>query len=102
MKRSMRPEKFVKQPVTVEAMRWDGTAECARAIVEWILGHDGNATYWGPCEWDDKESAYIRIETLEGDMLASHGDYVIRGVAGEFYPVKSQIFKETYEMVEDN
>jgi len=39
------------------------------------------------------------IETLEGDMLARHGDYIIRGVKGEFYPCKSDIFELTYESV---
>ena len=42
----------------------------------------------------------IYINTLEGDMRASIGDYVIRGVQGEFYPVKESIFRETYEEVE--
>lgn len=40
------------------------------------------------------------IETLEGDMKVSDGDYIIKGVQGEFYPCKPDIFKETYEVVE--
>ncbi|MEG0365549.1 MAG: hypothetical protein RR585_01845 [Coprobacillus sp.] len=43
----------------------------------------------------------ITIKTLEGYMLASKGDYIIKGVQGEFYPCKRDIFKETYEIVED-
>lgn len=42
------------------------------------------------------------IRTLEGDMTASYGDYIIKGVKGEFYPCKPDIFNETYELVEEN
>lgn len=42
----------------------------------------------------------LRIPTLEGEMLASEGDYVIRGVKGELYPCKPDIFDATYEPVE--
>ena len=41
----------------------------------------------------------VVIETLEGDMLASKGDFIIRGVKGEFYPCKPDIFEMTYELV---
>ena len=41
------------------------------------------------------------IETLEGDHLAQFGDYIVRGVKGELYPVKPDIFEETYEIVEE-
>lgn len=44
----------------------------------------------------------ITIHTLEGDMLASEGDYIITGVNGEQYPCKPDIFKKTYELVEDS
>jgi hypothetical protein len=43
----------------------------------------------------------IRIHTLEGDHLAEYGDYIIKGVKGEFYPCKSDIFHLTYEEVHD-
>lgn len=43
----------------------------------------------------------IKIHTLEGDMLARVGDYIIKGVNGEFYPCKPDIFEKTYEKVED-
>ena len=41
------------------------------------------------------------IKTLEGNMRAEPGDYIIKGVQGEFYPCKSDIFKETYETIDD-
>ena len=44
----------------------------------------------------------ITIHTLEGDMLASEGDYIITGVNGEKYPCKPDIFEKTYELVEDS
>jgi hypothetical protein len=42
----------------------------------------------------------VVIETLEGDMLASQGDYIIKGIKGEFYPCKPDIFDATYELVD--
>lgn len=44
----------------------------------------------------------VIIHTLEGDMLASEGDYIITGVNGEQYPCKPDIFEKTYELVEDS
>lgn len=43
---------------------------------------------------------YIIINTLEGEMTANVGDYIVRGVNGEFYPVKPEIFEKTYEVLE--
>lgn len=47
--------------------------------------------YWTWCE----------VVTLEGVMVGGHGDYIIKGVAGEIYPCKEEIFKATYELVEE-
>ena len=92
------PQRFTKRPVTIEAIQWDGTASGATPIIDWILNHDHSADYWAPGEWDhETNAAYIRITTLEGNMIASPGDYVIRGVQGEFYPCKPDIFTQTYE-----
>jgi hypothetical protein len=78
-----RPLAVRKLPVVVEAMLYDGTN--ADAIVAWA----GAATCYREGE--------LVITTLEGDHIANMGDYVIRGVAGEFYPVKPRIFEATYE-----
>lgn len=43
----------------------------------------------------------IRIKTLEGDMYSSPGDYIVKGIKGEFYPVKPNIFEKSYEKVEE-
>lgn len=48
----------------------------------------------------DSKGEYINIETLEGTMRADIGDYIIKGVNGEFYPCKPDIFEKTYEAVD--
>ena len=45
----------------------------------------------------DPKNGDLMIRTLEGDMRATYGDYIIKGVQGEFYPIKDSIFRETYE-----
>ena len=92
-------QRWRKKPVVVEAVQWDGTAEGATPIINWILENDGTATYYGPGEWDNGESgaSYIRVQTLEGRMLACRLDWVIRGIKGEFYPCKPDIFERIYE-----
>ena len=47
-----------------------------------------------------RKNKFLYIETLKGDMKAKFGDYIIKGVEGEFYPCKPDIFEETYEIVE--
>ena len=92
------PQRFTKRPVTIEAIQWDGTQSGATPIIDWILDHDHSADYWAPGEWDhETNAAYINITTLEGNMIASRDDWIIRGVQGEFYPCKDAIFRETYE-----
>ena len=49
----------------------------------------------------DSINPSIKIQTLEGEIIASLGDWIIRGVNGEFYPVKPDIFEKTYEPVND-
>lgn len=76
--------RFRKKPVVIEAVKYDGTLlsvesldglECSQALT----------------------SDTIQIETLEGTMTANPGDWIIRGVKGEFYPCKPDIFESTYE-----
>jgi hypothetical protein len=81
-----------KKPVVIEAVRWTGTNTAE--ITRWLT--DAGA-------FDrlslSTTTADLVIHTLEGDMRADVGDYVIRGVKGEFYPCKPGIFAETYEPV---
>lgn len=80
---------FVKKPVEVQAVQWTG--ENYDEICKFI-GHHPKLIYgsFGP---------YIIIETLEGDHHALVSDWIIRGVKGEFYPCKPDIFEQTYEEV---
>ncbi len=119
--------KYRKKPVEIEACFWNGTEDGAAPIVSWINTHGGMARWFGPnhgdpdcpnhgdpdcpslgghtvrhfcrsCDYNDQPSR-ITICTLEGAMSASPGDWIIRGVAGEFYPCKPDIFDATYEVV---
>lgn len=78
-------KKFRKKPVTIEAIQWNG--ENLSEIDKFTKGKVKN-----------HESVLI-IPTLEGDMYASLNDYIIKGVNGEFYPCKPDIFDKTYEEV---
>lgn len=50
---------------------------------------------------DDNGSEIMFIDTLEGSMIAKHGDYIIKGVDGEFYPCKPDIFHKTYDVLDE-
>lgn len=90
--------KYRKRPVVIEAIQWDGTPTAATPIIDWILAGGGTARYHN-IETVLPQSIYI--DTLEGTMRAEPRDWIIRGVQGEFYPCKPDIFAATYEPVED-
>lgn len=100
----MNVKTFRKKPVEIQSMQWDGTAEGATPIIDWILGQGGSATYHcahdigGRCPGTASMHT-IGIRTLEGTMQARQDDWIIRGVQGEFYPCKPDIFAQTYEEV---
>lgn len=79
--------KYKKKPVVIEAIRFIGSNY--EEIREFI----GQNTLCSDLS--------IVISTLEGDMVAQKGDYIIKGVQGEFYPCKPDIFEETYEVVSE-
>lgn len=94
------PKKYIKKQVTIEARQWDGTAEEATPIIDWILSSEQGAAHYdcaAPVCTGTASGHRIAIRTLEGKMLASAGDWIIKGVQGEFYPIKESIFRETYE-----
>lgn len=93
---------FRKKPVVIEAKPWNGSVGWATAIIDWILTNGGTARYHeAPGRGDDgSDLASIAIDTLEGTMHATPGDWVIKGVQGEFYPCKPDIFEATYEAVD--
>lgn len=89
--------RYRKKPVEIEAFQYDGDMICSDGTLyapNWACKalEAGVMYYQGPGE--------LYIKTLEGDHHVSVGDYIIRGVAGEFYPCKPDIFARTYEAVE--
>ena len=80
--------KFRKKPVVIEAHEWTGSN--AAELLDWINEHADERTAY-------QDGSSLIIPTLEGDHEASLGDWIIQGVAGEFYPCKPSIFSETYE-----
>lgn len=84
--------RFRKKPVEIEAIQFEGTTKSKETIVA-KFGLSGNT---GPSPHS------IFIHTLEGTMTAYRGDWIVKGIKGEFYPVRDDIFKETYEKVEES
>ena len=84
--------KFRKKPVVIEAVQVPMSDQVAEhgLVIGWFLSHGFDGYYIA----DDKG---YDIKTLEGTMHASPGDWIIRGVKGEFYPCKPDIFAATYE-----
>jgi hypothetical protein len=80
---------YRKKPVVIEAVQWTG----AMAPVAALVGHD--LPTFGP----PAHSGSLRIATLEGDHECRLGDWIIKGVQGELYPCKPDIFEATYEAV---
>lgn len=88
--------KYRKKPVIIEAFQWTGD-ERQTEETEWIIEQikEGNITFVnGDC-------LEMEIKTLEGTMRAIPNDYIIKGVKGEIYPCKPDIFEATYEPVGD-
>ncbi len=82
--------KYRKKPVVIEAIQWAGNnfdeikEFCSEVVYH---GVEGEARRW------------LLIKTLEGGMRAKTGDFIIKGIRGEFYPCKPDIFEATYEEV---
>ena len=82
----MNVKKYIKRPIAIEALQWtgDNIEEIMAFANKDIISFRGGSLY---------------VKTLEGDMLATIGSYVIKGVDGEFYPCREDIFEKTYEQV---
>lgn len=81
--------KYVKRPIPINAVQWTGHNKAE--IIEFTQNR---------CRFTSNKISII-IPTLEGDMGAMNGDYIIRGVDGEFYPCRRDIFEKTYEKIGD-
>lgn len=83
-------QKYRKKPIVVEAVQFDGQnfdtclEFCQDAYLTYLQGKPHG----------------LQIDTIEGNMYVSPGDYIIKGVKGEFYPCKPDIFEATYDVVE--
>jgi hypothetical protein len=93
--------RFRKKPVEVEAMHWDGTAEGATPIINWAVSLGERAIRYREADtsYEPTVPPCLKVDTLEGTMQAAPGDWIIRGVQGEFYPCKPDIFEATYDEI---
>lgn len=89
--------RYRKKPVEIDAVHFDGGHQSVLAVMEFV--DVGRATTEIRIHADeDPARSHVTIPTLEGDMRASAGDWIVRGVKGELYPVKPDIFAATYEL----
>lgn len=99
--------KFRKKPVIIEAIRYLGNGNVEggdvpdwmwEALKSGVLYHTANERFaFGPLD----AAGSMTIKTLEGTMVVSPGDWIIRGIKAELYPCKPDIFAATYEQVEE-
>lgn len=100
-------KKYRKKPVVIEAIKWDGSRKSTRNVLE-FMGQTVNTDLRIACDAFDEyvqiaNEQGLTIHTLEDGVdgrakhVASVGDYIIKGVKGEFYPCKPDIFELTYE-----
>ena len=90
--------KYIKKPIEIEALQIHGNV----SEIKDFIGLEGYA-YIDDAAWKagaGSRRTVVTIHTLEGDMKATDGDYIIKGINGEFYPCRKNIFEETYELVE--
>ena len=81
---------FRKKPIEIEAVQFYGTKDSADLIADHLgIEHDA---WWYSVD-------VMVLNTLEGNMLARKGDWVVKGIQGEFYPIKEDIFNDTYDAV---
>jgi hypothetical protein len=85
--------KYRKKPVVIEAIQFTG--HNSTEVEAWMIGLENKRP------GVKHGGTVLCIETLEGTMTASPGDFIIKGVQGEFYPCKPDIFEATYEKVEE-
>lgn len=80
--------KYVKKPVAIEAwhVNCESMPNWIRAALRKIIRRDANG---------------FMVDTLEGSMWAPYGSYIIKGIKGELYPCREDIFNETYSMIEE-
>lgn len=83
-------KKYKKKPVVIEAIQYTNDPDNLEKLRKFVI-----------CGFTKNKDNTLTVPTLEGEHIASIGDYIIKGVEGEFYPCKPRIFKKTYEEVSD-
>jgi hypothetical protein len=95
------PDRYRKRPVEIEAAQWDGTEKQAVELIAWMGGAGRFVPYDRVNSQDFRPE--LHVLTLEdgrngaAQHVASPGDWIIKGVKGEFYPCKPDVFEQTYE-----
>ena len=96
------PRRYFKKPVIIEAIQWTG--ENLREVISFTDAPPDTRSRRAGMKWEEYEDLVARdglkIFTLEGKMNANVGDWIIRGINGEYYPCKPDIFAATYGKVE--
>lgn len=88
--------KYRKKPVVIEAIQFTGLASLNKMTNHW------QKAFLDVADFDaDEEKENFFIETLEGNHCANLGDYIIKGIKGEFYPCKPDIFEASYEAADE-
>ena len=94
--------RYKKKPVEVEAVKFNGVGrkdcDTFSEVPMWLsdaLSGDDPVLYWTPTYGSKVQ---LNVKTLEGNHVASPGDYIIRGVKGELYPCKPDVFEMTYDL----
>lgn len=93
--------KYRKKPVVIEAVQWTGKNH--REMWDFLTGkHDDYIQASADTFYIDHDRVQggLIIKTLEGEHIASIGDFIIKGIKGEFYPCKPDVFEHTYELVD--
>lgn len=93
--------KVKKKPVIVDAYQWLGDDIGKNEINEdplWLIQADIDRRIW---TFKTGGVPHMRISTLEGDMFADAGDFIVRGIRGELYSIKPDIFLGSYDLVDE-
>jgi len=87
--------KYRKKPIIIDAIQYNG--QNLNLVMDFIGDPDGTSGEYFVCH----NTGGIAIPTLEGTMIASLNDYIIKGIKGEFYPCKPDIFENSYDRVDE-
>ena len=121
--KTIKPKRYTKKPIVIEAMRFVGEASETQQVLDWLADnlypmlvgdyadpetlryHDQDEKDFSRPDkgvYIDPANGDIIIRTLEGDMRARYGYYIVKGIGGEFYPCDADIFNSTYSFFEED